>query len=169
MDVSISHSQHRANGYGSRSSECLSSFPKSGTARGSFCRMLFFASLVRTGSMSSRFLRRSAPDPRILTSTIGPKRSNQTMEPRAIPSAVAHLGLDRLCGPLLRIAGVPIDFARHPHDDAEQDEERDGSHEERVILLTQGDVEKSVNADQPAADHQGAGAAAEEVTAIPRD
>src|SRR5205814_7812070 len=67
----------------------------------------------------------------------------------------------------VRVAGVPIDLARNPQDDAEQDEERHGSHEERVILLTERDVKERVNANQSTADHQRARAATEEVAAIP--
>lgn len=52
-----------------------------------------------------------------------------------------------------RIARVPIYFSRHVHYDREHDEERDRTHEERVILLPQSDVEKCVNACETCANH----------------
>src|SRR3954470_1325130 len=77
--------------------------------------------------------------------------------------------LASLTGGSVRVARVPIDFARHPHDDAEQNEERDCSHEQRVVLLAQSNVKERVNAEEPATDHEGARAAPEEVAAIPGD
>src|SRR5205823_345523 len=75
----------------------------------------------------------------------------------------------KLTGGSVRVACVPIDFARHPHDDAEEQEERDRSHEQRVVLLAQSNVKEGVNTKEPAANHQRPRAAPEEVAAIPRD
>src|SRR5437899_5449458 len=50
---------------------------------------------------------------------------------------------------LARVARVPINFARHVHHDCQHDEERDCAHEQCVILLPEGDVEKSAYAGQP--------------------
>src|SRR5262245_63276976 len=43
------------------------------------------------------------------------------------------------------VACVPIHFASDVHDDRQHNEERDGAHEQRVILLPQSDVQKQVN------------------------
>ena len=68
-----------------------------------------------------------------------------------------------------RVARVPIDLARYVHHDGEDDEQRDRSHQQRVILLAQRDVEKCVNARETRADHQRSYAPAEEKSTIPRD
>src|ERR1041385_2892939 len=65
------------------------------------------------------------------------------------------------------VARIPIHLSCHVHDDGEHDEQRNCTHEQRVILLTQRDVEKQVNASQSCADHERTDAAAEEKTAVP--
>src|SRR5438105_3407514 len=54
---------------------------------------------------------------------------------------------------LAHVARVPIHLARHVHHDGQHNEERDRAHKQRVILLPQRDVEKSINARQSRADH----------------
>src|SRR4051812_31372465 len=78
-------------------------------------------------------------------------------------------GAVRFTHRLIRIARVPIHFARYPHDDAEEKKEPNRSHEERIILLPESYIEKRVNAEQSATDNEGAHAAAEEIAAIPGD
>jgi hypothetical protein len=69
------------------------------------------------------------------------------------PRAERHVALTLVSGESVPVPRVPIDLARHIHDDGEQNEKRDRSHEESVVLLSQRDVEEGVNAQQPAADH----------------
>src|SRR5581483_1252978 len=69
--------------------------------------------------------------------------------------------------PLGRITRIPIHLARHIHDHGEDDEEGNRAHEQRIILLAQGDVEEGVNARKTSPNHEGANAATEEVLAIP--
>src|SRR5947209_2367764 len=55
---------------------------------------------------------------------------------------------------LARVARVPINFPRHVHHDCQHDEERDRAHKQRVILLSQRDVKKEVNAGESRTDHK---------------
>src|ERR1700756_4328984 len=68
-----------------------------------------------------------------------------------------------------RVACVPIYFTGHVHYDCQDNKERDGAHEQRVILLPQSDVEKQVHTCQSGADHECAHAASQEKPAIPCD
>ena len=82
-----------------------------------------------------------------------------------VPSLHSPAPTNALAG----VARVPIHVARHVHYDRQHDEERDCAHEQRVVLLPQGDVEKCVNAREPCTDHERADTAAQEKAAIPRD
>ena len=70
---------------------------------------------------------------------------------------------------LASVARVPIYLAGHIHHDCQYDKERDGAHEQGVVLLSQSDLQKSVNTRQSRADHQRARTAAEEKPAVPCD
>src|SRR6266480_807168 len=63
------------------------------------------------------------------------------------PGVLLHFGLLSV---LARVARVPIYLARHVHHDRQHDKERNCTHEQGVILLPQGDIEKRINTPRPA-------------------